>query len=72
MTKKDAVATAVKRVDETGFTFLVLRRGYGYRAQISSYPVARGWKIAEQIGVGNVQNFRDDLQEFNPICDVVS
>lgn len=59
MTRTSAVALAVQRVDETGFTFIVLRRGYKYAAQMVSYPVARGWKVAEQIGPGNVQNFRE-------------
>jgi hypothetical protein len=60
MTRNDAVLEAVQRVNETGSTFVVLRRGYAYKAQIVDFPISRGWKIAEQIGPGNVQNFRRD------------
>lgn len=59
MTRNNAVMVAVERVDETGFTFVVLRRGYKYQTQMVAYPVARGWKVAEQIGPGNVENFRE-------------
>jgi hypothetical protein len=59
MTKQTAVQVAVKRVRETGFTFVVTRRGYKYNAQMLSYPVPRGWAVAEQIGVGNVHNYEE-------------
>jgi hypothetical protein len=58
-TRQNAVALAVQRVDETGFTFVVLRRGYKYQTQMLAYPVARGWKVVDQVGPGNVQNFRE-------------
>jgi hypothetical protein len=57
MTKANAVSVAVERVHETGFLFAVVRRGYSYRAQMASYPVARGWAVAEYIGPNNVHNF---------------
>jgi hypothetical protein len=59
MNRNEAVRVAVSRVDETGWTFVVLRRGSKYQTQMLAYPVARGWKVAEQIGPGNVQNFRE-------------
>lgn len=59
MTRANAVHVAVERVDETGWTFLVLRRGYSYRVQMANLEVARGWSKAEMIGPGNVHNYRE-------------
>jgi len=57
MTRKEAVSEAVSKVTESGFTFDVLRRGDAYRVQMTAYGAPRGWKVAEMIGPGNVQNY---------------
>lgn len=57
MTRQDAVKEAVTKVLDTGFTFVVLRRGREYKSQMIAWSTPRGWKVAEQIGTGNVHNF---------------
>lgn len=57
MKKCDAVAQSVKEVDATKGTRFVLRRGDNYL--VSKWPDRKGWKVAESIAPGNVQNFRE-------------
>lgn len=59
MTRANAISLAVQRVEETRFTFYILRRGYKYDVQISSYGPRIGWKIVEMIGPGNIHNYQE-------------
>ena len=58
MTKESAISLAVKRVEETGFTFSLFRRGYKYDIGMTAYGSRNGWKTVEMITPGNVHNFR--------------
>lgn len=57
MTRKEAVKKAVEHAD-TGGLGCVLRRGEKYKFQ-ACILAPRGWRVAEMIGPGNVQNFRE-------------
>jgi len=56
MKLSEAIEEAKKRLADTGQTQAVLRRGTNYKVDSNSWP-PRGWRIAEMIGPGNVQNF---------------
>jgi hypothetical protein len=54
MTQADAIKEAVQMVSRNGETAYVLRRGGNYKA---SPTEIHGYKVAEMIGPGNVQNY---------------
>jgi hypothetical protein len=54
MNRTEAVSLAVRVVKQSGTTQHVLRRGDKYDVGASD---RKGWKVAEMIGTGNVQNF---------------
>ena len=56
MKLSEAIEEAKKRLADTGQTQAVLRRGTNYKVDSNPWP-PRGWRIAEMIGPGNVQNF---------------
>ena len=57
MTKAEAIEAAKIRLSATGSTQEILRRGDMYDTQPSGYRPPRGWKVAEMISKGNVQNY---------------
>jgi hypothetical protein len=57
MTKNEAIETAKKNLAETGTTQFVLRRGDKYNVFPATAPTPQGWKTAEMISRGNVQNY---------------
>ena len=54
MNRTDAVSLAVRVVKQSGTTQHVLRRGDKYEVGSAD---RKGWKVAEMIGPGNIQNF---------------
>jgi hypothetical protein len=58
MTKPEAITEAIKKLDETGGTQFVLRRGDNYKVFPASEPTPNNWKTAEMISRGNVHAYR--------------
>lgn len=56
MTRSEAVSIAVERVKTTNDTVAVIRRGKQYDVNLIAFA-PRGWRCAEMIGPGNVQNY---------------
>ena len=57
MTKPEAIKEAKENLSATGITQFVMRRGDKYQVFPSDKPYPQGWKTAEMISRGNVQNY---------------
>jgi len=62
MTKQEAIAEAIKRLDATGETQFIDRRGDEYAINYSHGISPRGWKCAEMIKQTNVHAYRTAAQ----------
>lgn len=59
MTKPEAVAEAIRRVDAgDSVTQFVIRRGDKYDVEPGTQPTRTGWKVAEMIKSTNVHAYR--------------
>ena len=58
MTKPEAIAKAIRQLDETGITQFVVRRGEKYEVFSASAPTPSGWKTTEMVSRGNVHAYR--------------
>ena len=61
MTKSEAITEAIKRLDATGCTQFVNRRGSDYELGDNTGTTKRGWKPAEMISRGNVHAYRREF-----------
>ena len=59
MTKPEAITEAIKKLDETGTTQFVQRRGNDYKVFPGNAPMPSGWgRGSEMISRGNVHAYR--------------
>jgi hypothetical protein len=57
LTKTEAINKAKRELAATGETQFIVRRGDEYRVHPASEKTPRGYRVAEMISPGNVQNF---------------
>lgn len=57
MKRPEAIQLAKIGLAKSPATQVILRRGSEYKVQSISHETPRGWKVAEMLSLGNVQNF---------------